>query len=92
MVCVWFVYGLCMVCVWYVYGSPDPNLTLALTLTLTLTQCEVRRHSARRLLLRDDRQPAGTHGAPMALSLALTLTLPPTLVSILIMALLWPQS
>jgi hypothetical protein len=20
MVCVWYVYGMCMVCVWYVYG------------------------------------------------------------------------
>ena len=28
MVCVWHVYGMCMVCVWYVYGSKQAKARL----------------------------------------------------------------
>ncbi len=28
MVCVWYVYGMCMVCVWYVYGSKQAKARL----------------------------------------------------------------
>ena len=40
MVCVWFVYGLCMVCVWFVHGLGVLLLTdVAASSMLSLLMC-----------------------------------------------------